>query len=288
MRLGKCLRKRCLNNTMHAMSSLPLCARLSRLLPQANPARRLRVAGLELVPARLQPGRDLRVRRALAAGLWLLRDPGSGRYLAVLDRNGRLDLLQRPQAPHPLRRREGGGREQPLSRALGVSRATAGRGGQKPCPEAPVLLLAGRDRYGRPLWLASGAGQAWRRMQKAARRDGVLLQAISGFRSVEYQAAIVHRKLKRGQSLDAILQVNAAPGYSEHHSGRALDIGCPDQPAAEESFELTPAFAWLQVHAARFGFRLSYPRDNPYGIVYEPWHWCWHPPSAGSLSLARV
>ena len=35
-------------------------------------------------------------------------------------------------------------------------------------------------------------------------------------------------------------------------------------------------YAWLKDNAARFRFRLSYPRDNPHGIAYEPWHWCWH------------
>ena len=75
-----------------------------------------------------------------------------------------------------------------------------------------------------------------------------------------------------------ILQVNAAPGYSEHHGGEALDIGTPGEPPAEESFETTPAFAWLSQHAARHGFSLSYPRDNPHGIVYEPWHWRFRAP----------
>jgi D-alanyl-D-alanine carboxypeptidase len=77
--------------------------------------------------------------------------------------------------------------------------------------------------------------------------------------------------------LDDILAVNTAPGFSEHHSGRALDLSTPGEAAAEESFESTSAFAWLCAHAARFGFVLSYPRDNPHGIVYEPWHWCLKP-----------
>ena len=33
--------------------------------------------------------------------------------------------------------------------------------------------------------------------------------------------------------------------------------------------------AWLRTNAPRFGFHLSYPRNNPHGIGYEPWHWCW-------------
>ena len=73
-----------------------------------------------------------------------------------------------------------------------------------------------------------------------------------------------------------ILRVSAAPGYSEHHSGRALDITTPGYAALEEEFELSPAFAWLKKHAKTFRFRLSYPRRNTHGIAYEPWHWCWH------------
>ena len=110
-------------------------------------------------------------------------------------------------------------------------------------------------------------------MRGAALRDGVLLEAISGYRSHDYQLGIFERKRARGLEVDEILQVNAAPGYSEHHSGLALDIGTPDEPPAEESFERTPAFAWLREHAGEHDFAMSYPRDNPHGIVYEPWHW---------------
>ena len=74
-------------------------------------------------------------------------------------------------------------------------------------------------------------------------------------------------------AVEQILAVNAAPGYSEHHGGYALDIGTPGEPPAEESFEATDAFAWLARHAPAHGFAMSYPRDNLHGIVYEPWHW---------------
>ena len=89
-------------------------------------------------------------------------------------------------------------------------------------------------------------------------------------------AALFERKRARGLSVEEILTVNAAPGYSEHHGGRALDIGTPDEPPAEESFERTRAFDWLRAEAGGHGFAMSYPRDNAHGIVYEPWHWCWH------------
>jgi D-alanyl-D-alanine carboxypeptidase len=137
-----------------------------------------------------------------------------------------------------------------------------------------VLAYAGLDAFDRRQWLTPPAARAWRRMREAARAEDVELQLVSAYRSVIYQTVLVQRKLARGLSLDQILQVNAAPGYSEHHSGRAIDVTTPGCAPAEEVFETTPAFAWLTAHADAFGFRLSYPRDNPHGILYEPWHWC--------------
>ena len=67
--------------------------------------------------------------------------------------------------------------------------------------------------------------------------------------------------------------VNTPPGYSEHHTGRALDITTSDCEPLTEAFELTEAFTWLVTHASKYQFSLTYPRDNPYGIIYEPWHW---------------
>ena len=133
----------------------------------------------------------------------------------------------------------------------------------------------GYDTQQRAQWLAPRAARAWARMQAAALGDGVELQIVSAFRSVEYQLGILRRKLDRGQTIAEILRVSAAPGYSEHHSGRALDITTPGFEPLEEEFEQSPAFAWLKKHARRFGFRLSYPRRNPHGIAYEPWHWSW-------------
>jgi zinc D-Ala-D-Ala carboxypeptidase len=71
-----------------------------------------------------------------------------------------------------------------------------------------------------------------------------------------------------------VLRINAPPGYSEHHTGRAVDLGTAGCAALDQAFAQTPAFAWLQRHAQRFGFYLSYPRDNAEGYLYEPWHWC--------------
>ena len=140
----------------------------------------------------------------------------------------------------------------------------------------PSLLVdVGPDRFGRPCRLQPAAAKAWRRMHAAAEQDQISLELVSGFRSVGYQQAIWRRKLSRGQSAAAIARVSAVPGYSEHHSGRALDLASGPGPVLEQAFAKTPAYRWLCRHAGRYGFRESYPGDNPFGIIAEPWHWCW-------------
>ena len=252
---------------------------------------------VEAWPARLLRAHGNRDARRLARAPWVLRRKRDGAYLATL-REDRLAPL-RPAFAHapglaeaqaalraqPARHRAGF--EQvaalPLDRlherlhALGLDDGYGARTGLPLVAEPAWLAFAGLDRYHRPLWLHAGAARAWSHLHAAALREGIVLEAISGYRSHDYQLGIFERKLARGLRVEEILAVNAAPGYSEHHSGRALDIGTPGEPPAEESFERTPAFAWLVANAAGFGFAMSYPRGNPHGIVYEPWHWCWAP-----------
>lgn len=141
-------------------------------------------------------------------------------------------------------------------------------------PEAVELVNVGPDHFGRDAFLTPMAAQAWHAMQHAARSENIELLLISAFRSVERQTALVAAKLARGMSLDEALEYSAYPGFSEHHSGRAIDIGSPESSHLDESFDQTAAFAWLYRKAADFDFTLSYPVGNRFGIAYEPWHWC--------------
>jgi D-alanyl-D-alanine carboxypeptidase len=141
------------------------------------------------------------------------------------------------------------------------------------CPEAAELVSVGTDMFGREQRLTPRAAEAWVAMREAAARDGIVLDLVSAFRTVEYQRGIIERKIAAGIPMDEILRVSAAPGYSEHHTGCAIDITTPGSEPLEEQFEHTDAFAWLVRNAGRFGYAMSYPRDNAYGIIYEPWHW---------------
>lgn len=254
----------------------------------------LNTAQIEAWPAWLLAPRSNRDARIVAGACWVLRRKRDGRYLAAelaagwmaLDphwsrADGIDDALDAVDAPLPYagvrapntlplhalhERLDGLGLDaDDYSQRIGLAIVS----------EPQWLAHAGFDRYRRPLWLHPDAARAWTRLRSAAQRDDIALDAISGYRSHDYQLGIFDRKRARGQTVDEILTVNAAPGFSEHHSGRALDIGTPGEPPAEESFEHTAAFAWLCENAGNHGFVMSYPRDNPHGIVYEPWHWCY-------------
>jgi len=161
---------------------------------------------------------------------------------------------------------------------LGIPADFARRAERRLQPEAKRLVFIGRTLDdNRILRLSPAAARAWRRMQAAAAEDGLTLLPLSAFRSVSRQTAIIRRKLARGQDIGTILRVNAVPGCSEHHTGRALDLGSPAHLKLEATFARTREFRWLRRHAGKFGFHLSYPRGNRQGIAYEPWHWCWRP-----------
>jgi len=147
------------------------------------------------------------------------------------------------------------------------------KAGRRPFTEATELVAVGPDVFGRDAQLASDTANAWHQMRVAAGLDGVQLLLVSAFRSYEYQASLWEMKLRAGQAHGEIRRVLGVPGFSQHHTGSALDIGSPECTELTEKFELTAEFGWLKRNAGRFGFTLSYPRNNPSGVDYEPWHW---------------
>jgi D-alanyl-D-alanine carboxypeptidase len=145
--------------------------------------------------------------------------------------------------------------------------------GHFPYPEAPsaVLVALGTDLQLRP-----EAAAAMRAMQKAAADDGVDLRVLSAFRSIELQRSLFFDvKAERNQDALTRAKVSAPPGYSEHSTGYAVDLGDGSQPTTDLSptFENTSAYRWLSRHGGRYHFTLSFPKGNHQGVSYEPWHW---------------
>jgi len=124
------------------------------------------------------------------------------------------------------------------------------------------------------------------RMRKEAKKDGIYLVFLSGYRSIKLQEDIFYSlKSIRNQEAAERARVSAPPGYSEHSTGFAIDIGDATQRETdfEAEFENTDAFRWLISNAAKFHFKLSFNKNNEY-IDYEPWHWRYE----GSIEALKV
>ncbi|MBD2325949.1 D-alanyl-D-alanine carboxypeptidase family protein [Alkalinema sp. FACHB-956] len=144
-----------------------------------------------------------------------------------------------------------------------------------PYPEAPTAELEAITADG-GLKLRKAAAQAYKEMAAAAQTEGISLMPLSAFRSIsEQEQVFLSLKQQRIQTAEQRAAVSAPPGYSEHHTGYAIDIGDGNVPATNLSpdFEQTAAFKWLQANAPRYNFEMSFPKNNKQGVSYEPWHW---------------
>lgn len=109
--------------------------------------------------------------------------------------------------------------------------------------------------------LRAHVATALQQMINAANTEGVTqFIVMSGYRNLEEQQALYD---EMGSSYAM------KPGYSEHHTGLALDIG-----STEGTMEVAPEGKWVANNAHRFGFVLRYPADKTAitGIEFEPWH----------------
>jgi D-alanyl-D-alanine carboxypeptidase len=147
--------------------------------------------------------------------------------------------------------------------------------GHLPYEEAPPAELKPITSDG-SIKLRANAAAKFKEMQASARASGVILVPISGFRSVSQQEYLFFQiKEQRAQVTTKRAEVSAPPGYSEHHTGYAIDIGDGNAPATNlsQSFEKTSAYQWLAKNAPKYSFELSFTPDNLQGVSYEPWHW---------------
>lgn len=122
--------------------------------------------------------------------------------------------------------------------------------------------------------LRSEAAGAYLQMSTDAAAAGVYLSAVSGFRSAQEQAGLYDSYSDRyGQQ--AAETISARPGYSEHQTGLAIDVGNPDGVCALEAcFAETTAGSWAAANAHHHGFIIRYPAgaESITGYAYEPWH----------------
>lgn len=145
--------------------------------------------------------------------------------------------------------------------------------------------------------LREPAAKALERMVAAARKDGVRVVSLSAYRPYTVQKTIYDRNV-RAMGKAAAEKLTARPGYSEHQTGLADDLGdgsgrCP----ITACFAGTAAGRWLASNAWRYGWIMRYPKGQhaQTGIEWEPWHFRYvgtglsrHMHATGQTVLERV
>jgi D-alanyl-D-alanine carboxypeptidase len=125
----------------------------------------------------------------------------------------------------------------------------------------PIMLevIDGEGRLATPETV-----RAFRRMRDSAERDGHFLCILSAYRTIEHQ-----RDLYAQAGGDGAV---ARPGFSEHHTGRALDLGGTD--GLLDINETSDMGRWVRNNAHEYGFILRYTAENQHitGYMDEPWH----------------
>ena len=118
------------------------------------------------------------------------------------------------------------------------------------------------------IYIRKEAQLAYEKMAHAAKDDSVELIVKSGFRSTGYQKQLIRKRLREGESFQYIITYVAPPGYSEHHTGLAVDLTSPG-----DKYSNSRAYSWLKKNASKFSFIESYPKGNNTLKTWEPWHW---------------
>ncbi|MBW4417918.1 MAG: D-alanyl-D-alanine carboxypeptidase family protein [Myxacorys californica WJT36-NPBG1] len=147
--------------------------------------------------------------------------------------------------------------------------------GHFPYPQAELNTLVAIGKYGgRVEKLAPEAAIAWQQMVSAAKANKVSIVPISGFRSIDEQAMLFRDRVRR-RGLEGAARSVAPPGYSEHHTGYAIDVGDGRAPYLDisQAFARSSASRWMSKNAKKFGFELSFRPNNAQRVIYEPWHW---------------
>lgn len=170
----------------------------------------------------------------------------------------------------------------PTTAAVAAEKDSGGYTVGQKLPKKPTVIngiLLVNKSYPLPKTYAPGeskqARSAFTRWQKAAKQAGYSMTAFSTYRSYSYQSTLYNRYVKK-DGKKAADRYSARPGYSEHQTGLAFDIGNPYQTAyyASEKFGTTNTGKWAAKTAHKYGFIMRYPKgkEKITGYMYEPWH----------------
>jgi D-alanyl-D-alanine carboxypeptidase len=125
-----------------------------------------------------------------------------------------------------------------------------------------------------PVLRREAADAIVRMFQAASDEAGLALASNSAYRSYDSQVSVYDQDVAAHGQQFADTDT-ARPGYSEHQTGLAIDIGAASGHCSlDPCFGGTPEGQWVAANAWRFGFLLRYTADKVpvTGYAFEPWH----------------
>ena len=143
--------------------------------------------------------------------------------------------------------------------------------------EGNVVLEEATNRYGETYKVERKALQQFLYLQKELADEGIYIELDSTTRSVaEQQKLWDDWTVEKGE--DYVKKYVAVPGYSEHHTGLAIDV-CLEKDGKriddnDDMIAEREIFAKVHEKLAKYGFILRYMegKDAETGYSYEPWH----------------
>ena len=135
----------------------------------------------------------------------------------------------------------------------------------------------------------------FKQMQNDAKKEGVEIEIVSGYRSYQKQKDIWNNKYNKNfengilgiKNINRIIQYSTLPGTSRHHWGTEIDIidkrfipkgDLLIEKNYAENGIYSQLFSWMRKNSKKYGFYLVYD-DSPKrkGFKFEPWHYSYKP-----------
>ena len=122
--------------------------------------------------------------------------------------------------------------------------------------------------------LSSVAYEAIKQLIDDSNEDGLYLRVNYAHRDYEYQEG-VYNDYKKRYSEKYADKVSARPGFSEHQTGLALDVGQAYNHTTSSKFVNTKEYEWMKENCYKYGFILRYPegKEDITGYSFEAWHY---------------
>lgn len=141
--------------------------------------------------------------------------------------------------------------------------------------EAKLSLVTVKNCFGKEFQVEKETCENFSALREDLLQSGIQIELESAYRSVARQKELIE-ELRATEGDDYVKNYAAVPGYSEHHTGLALDVTVVENGKATNDVYGKWETPYQKMHRklAEHGFILRYPpgKTAVTGYAYESWH----------------